>query len=347
MTLETPTAVPTLAESIHAKLQSASAPLKFFEVARGLEKPRKVKAADFQEEIRAALAEDVRLGRAFSHPSGKGGEARYWGRDERQTLREKALALATTPQSLSALKIALGKEIKGTDPAFIDTVLQELIREGRLFEHPPKSSKGLSLFGATQPPPPLPALERARFKKTVDRLAAESRKLLQAAGAEAEDLFEALRMRLRNMGPIETTEQPPASVPASSDVAAAAETPLSSPEPATTAAPEQRGQLESPGLPGSGLEDLILKAVEDTPVVSLADLRREMPREFQGQEFDDTILRLADEQRVVLGQEPNPSHFSDAERAAFVQDGAAVFTTVARRSEATSAASSNPTSQTW
>lgn len=340
MSLETPAAVPTLAESIHTKLQSASAPLKFSEVARGLQKPRKIKAADFQEEIRAALAEDVRLGRVFSHPSGKEAEARYWARDEKQVLRDKALQLAATPQSLSALKIALGKEVKGTDPAFLDGVLQELIREGQLFAHPPKSSKGVPLHGATQPPPPLPVLERARFKKTVDRLAQESRKLLHAAGAEAEDLFEALRLRFKALGPIEKVEPPRASVPAEPPA-------LSSPEPAAAAAPEGRDRLESPGLSSSGLEDLILKAVENTPVVSMSDLRREMPREFQGKEFDDTVLRLADEQRVVLGQEPDPAHLTQAERAAFVQDGAAVFTTVARRSSPAPAPSSEPASQTW
>jgi hypothetical protein len=342
MTLESPAAAPTLTESLHTKLHSASAPLKFSEVARGLTKPRKIKAADFQEEIRSALAEEVRLGRVFSYPSGKGAESRYWGRDEKQVLRDKALELAATPGPLSTLKIKLGKELKGTDAAFIDSVVQELIRDNQLFEHPPKSSKGVVLIGATAPPPPLPVLERARFKKTVDRLALESRKLLHAAGAQAEDLFEALRVRFRNLGPLETAPKPPPAAPAE-----AATSPEQADErPAHDARPSQ-SVAEPPALAGSGLEDLILKAVENTPVVSLADLRREMPREFQGREFDETVLRLADEQRVVLGQEPDPSHLTDAERAGFVQEGAALFATVARRRQASTTPSSNPTHQTW
>src|SRR5262249_29567467 len=113
MTLESPAVEPALADSIHTKFQDASTPLKFSEVIRGLPKPKRTKAADFQEEVRAVLAEEVRLGRAFSYPSGKAGEARYWDRDEKQVLREKALQLAAAPVPASTLKIKLGQEMKG------------------------------------------------------------------------------------------------------------------------------------------------------------------------------------------------------------------------------------------
>src|SRR5262245_10395799 len=87
-----------LAEAIRGRLQGAPAPLKLAEVAKGLPKPKKTTAADFKGEVRAVLEEQVRLGLAFCHPSGKQNEARYWSRDEKHLLRERALDLASNPQ---------------------------------------------------------------------------------------------------------------------------------------------------------------------------------------------------------------------------------------------------------
>src|ERR1700676_1802976 len=117
--LETPAAAAGLADAVHTKLQSAAAPLKLTEVARGLPKPKRTKAAQWQTEVKQVLEEEIRIGRAFGAPSGKQGEMRYWSRDEKQLLREKAVELAASPQPLSALKSKLGKEVKGTDGAFV------------------------------------------------------------------------------------------------------------------------------------------------------------------------------------------------------------------------------------
>jgi hypothetical protein len=340
MTLESPTVAPALADDIHSKLQAASAPLKFAEVVKGLSRPKRIKADDFQEEVRTILAEEVRLGRVFSQPSGKSGEARYWGRDEKQVLRDKTLDLAANPLPIAMLKTKLGQEVKGTDPAFLEPLVRDLIQDGRLFEYPPASRKGQPRFGATAPPPPLPTLERGRFLPTLNRLDTECRKLLHAAGVGPDELVEALRVRLNTLGPLAPAPKPGPAAPESPEVETAAApgsepAALPRPERATAGSVEPRQPpevTEPPSFSGSGIEDLILKAVENAPVVSLADLRREMPREFQGREFDDAILRLADEGQVVISRDADPGRFNDADRAAYVQDGTAVFTTVARRS---------------
>src|SRR4051794_6703389 len=98
--LASPAAKPEVAEAVRAKLQQAPAPLKLADVAKGLPKPRGKKAADLQDEVRKVLDEEVRLGRAFCHPSGKDGAPRYWARDEKQVLRDKAVELAAAPQPL-------------------------------------------------------------------------------------------------------------------------------------------------------------------------------------------------------------------------------------------------------
>ena len=82
--------------------------------------------------------------------------------------------------------------------------------------------------------------------------------------------------------------------------------------------------------PRAELEELILKALAHAPVHSLAELRASMPTEYRGHAFDEAVLRLADEQQVILSQDAVPDQFSDAERAEYVGDGAAIFTTVAK-----------------
>lgn len=274
----------TLVETVREKLLHAAAPLKLADVAKGLPKPRKVKANAFREQLRDAVEDEVRLGNAFRYPSGKNGEPRYWSRDERRLLREKVVELAGTPLERSKLTRALGK---GLDGPFVEGVLRELIAEARLFEHPPKTKKGKARFGSSPPPPPLPALATKPHKAKVEKLAADCRKLLAAAGVEVEELLRTLRVHIGD-----ETRPPPA--------------------------------VETP-------DELILKAVGTAPVVSLADLRREMPREFRGPAFDDAVLRLADQRRVVVSQDADPLSFSDAERAELVRDGEALYTTIASR----------------
>lgn len=311
-TLEPSALASELPAAVHARLKTATGPLKLADLAKGLSRPKKVKVAEFLEDVRKILDEEVRLGRAFSYPSAKGSAVRYWAKDEKQLLRDKAVELAAMPQPLSALKTALGKEVLGTDGAFVEVIVRELIGDDRLFEYPPKSRTSKPLFGATPPPPAPPPLEQEKHKKTVDKLAADCRKLLAAAGVGEEELFRVLRSRLGGSASVS---------PAQTSL------PETHPTPAIVA--EKNGQPRS-DVPE--LDALILKSVELAPVVSLAELRREMPVEFRGRDFDEAVLRLAERQSIIVSQDADPSRFSAAELAELVEDRGNVFTTIMKRS---------------
>lgn len=310
-TLEAPSIAPDIADAVRRKLHEATAPLKLEEVTKGLPKARKVKPAEQLEAVRKVLDEEVRLGKAFRYSSAKNEQPRFWARDEKQVLRDKAVELAVSPQALSALKKALGNEVKGVDGAFVEAVVRELIRDDRLFEHPPRKKNGSPLFGASPPlpsPAPPPPLEQAKHKKAVDKLAESCRKLLAATGVTTEVLLVALRGRLgepsASLSPV-----PPVSVsgmPAKPDV--------------------------DPTRPNPDLDELILKAVAHAPVVSLAELRRELPLEFRGRAFDEAVLRLAEQERVIVSRDADPARFSAMERSDYVQDGGSIFTTIFKRS---------------
>src|SRR5262245_10886677 len=118
--LDSPAATTALDDAVRTRLQGSANPLKLAEVAKGLPKAKKAKAADFQAEVRTILDQFVRQGLAFCYPSAKGGAERYWSRDEKNALRLAAMDLAGTPQTLSGLKTKLGKQTKGTDSVFVE-----------------------------------------------------------------------------------------------------------------------------------------------------------------------------------------------------------------------------------
>ena len=139
--------VPGIEETVRKKLQEAPGPLKLSEVVKGFPNPKKQ-----TEKVRNYLDEEVRHGRAFSYPSGKKEEVRYWVKDEKHLLREKTLEFATNPQSIPALKKYLGLVVKGADGAFVEGVIREMIADDVLFQHP-EQKKGTPLFGSSPPPP--------------------------------------------------------------------------------------------------------------------------------------------------------------------------------------------------
>jgi hypothetical protein len=295
-----------LAEAVRAKLLNAPAPLKLAEVVKGLPKPRKTKPADFRNQVRLVLDEQVRLGQVFISPSGKNGEMRYWSRDERHLLREKALEFASTPQTLAAMKTKLKSEVKGAEPAYVQSVIDELISQKELFDHPAK--KGSRLLGAMPPPPPLPLLEQPKHAKALNKLITDCQKLLAAAHISVEELLQAVQKHL----------QPSPAVKAGAPIAEREAVPPSQATPDV---------LQSPR---AELDELILKALAHAPVHSLAELRASMPAEYRGSAFDEAVLRLADEQQVILSQDALPERFSEAEKVEYVRDGDAVFTTIAK-----------------
>jgi hypothetical protein len=306
---------PPLEELIRAGLQEAPAPLSAREAAKGLPNPRKLKAAELEAEVRKALDGEVSQGLAFSAPSGKKGEARYWSKDEKHLLRERAIELCATPQPLSTLQKQLAQAGTKADAGFSEAVVRELVAEDRLFEHPGRGKKGGPLFGTSQPPPEVPPLEREPHQKKVAQLVKTCRDLMAKAGITADDLLGVIRAQLAADGARSAAEPTKADAPPS--LSAEAAPVLSAPE-----APSARPRVE----------ELILQAVSVTPVLSLADLRREMPPGLQGKAFDEAVLRLADEQRVLLSQDSEPTSFSEAERVGYVRDGLIWFTTIMQRS---------------
>jgi hypothetical protein len=309
--------VPGIEETVRKKLQEAPGPLKLSEVVKGLPKPKKSKKGppvpDLTEEARKILDEEVRLGRAFSYPSGKKEEVRYWAKDEKHLLREKTREFASTPQSIASLKKQLATAVKGADGAFVEAVIREMIGSDVLFQHP-EQKKGTPLFGTSPPPPPPPVLEQVKHQKAVTKLVGDCKKLLAAAGASLDELFRVLQARLS--GTPAANSQAESHVPAGTVRLEEVETPIAS-------------DAASMG-PSDDLKSLILKAVSTAPVLSIADLRKEMPKEYQGRNFDAAVLSLADDGKVILSQDVNPVRFGEAERAEYVQDGETLLTTIAK-----------------
>ncbi len=294
---------PTLSETVRDLLAKSPTPLKLSELVARLPKPlrpRKVRgqpapaAIDYGATVREALDDEARAGRVFRHPSGPQGAERYWDRDEKRAVQEAAVAAATVPKTLAQLKTAAGGSARGAAVGFLDGAIRDLIGEGLLFEHPPRTKAGGPLFAKYAPPPPLPTLERANFKTKVDTLFTNFERLRAGASVSAEELFAALRARL----------QPGATAP-----------------PAVTV--------------GAKLDELILRLVANAgpgSVLSLAELRQQMPVEYQGRVFGEAVLRLAGEERVRVYQDSDPAALSAQERADYVDDGHGhVFKTIARK----------------
>ena len=306
--LATPTTGTGLAEAVRAKLQTASGPLKLAEVVKGLPPQKGVKKAQLEEQVRDLLEEEVRLGAAFAWPSGKKGETRYWSRDERQFLRDRAIESAATPQPMSALKTKLGKEVKGVDGDYVLTLVEELTRDQLLYQHPAKTEKGGPLFGASRARP------LDKHKTALNKLVTDCNKLLTAAGVTVDDLFQALRNGLG----LERSQ------PATAIAAGGANIPAA-----------RNDETQPPARPredAASLEGMILKAVAETPVVSLATLRAEMPKEYQGEAFDAAVLQLADDLKITVSKDADPSRFSEQEAATYVRDGSHLYTTIMARS---------------
>jgi hypothetical protein len=315
-----------LAEAVRAKLLNAPAPLKLAEVVKGLPKPRKTKPADFRNQVRLVLDEQIRLGQVFISPSGKNGEMRYWSRDERHLLREKALEFASTPQTLAAMKTKLKSEVKGVEPAYVQSVIDELISQKELFDYPAK--RGSRLLGATPPPPPLPPLEQPKHAKALNKLITDCQKLLAATNVPVEELLQAVRKHLR---PSPAAE--PGVPSAERETVPPSQPPMGGREtlqPPSAVLPPPRPTPDVLRSPRAELDELILKALAHAPVHSLAELRASMPAEYRGSAFDEAVLRLADEQQVILSQDALPERFSEAEKVEYVRDGDAVFTTIAK-----------------
>ncbi|TXH55098.1 MAG: hypothetical protein E6Q97_09545 [Desulfurellales bacterium] len=77
------------------------------------------------------------------------------------------------------------------------------------------------------------------------------------------------------------------------------------------------------------LSQHILAAVSRVPVLRISDLRRSLPAHARGPVFDRCVLRLADERRVIISQDCDPTSAAGRDPGN-VRDGRAVFTCISR-----------------
>ncbi|MGL4554701.1 MAG: hypothetical protein ACRC33_26340 [Gemmataceae bacterium] len=284
-----------LGETMVEKLKASPHPLTLKEAAKGVPKLKpKEKPAEVEARVRAALDAEVGTARLFTAPSGKAGAARYWGRDERHLLREKAVESAATPQPLAGLVKAVGKDATA-DPAFVDGLLRDLIGDGLLHEH--EGGKKGPLFGASPPPPPVPLLERPANAKELAKVVKAVELLLKKVPATLPDVLAALAAHFTA----------PASAPPA-------------PSPASPSASE------------GDIEGHILDAVEREGTMSLKELRHSMPAGSRGGAFDKAVLGLEDRGRVSLSRDFDSTHFGPEEQAEYVREGDILFTSIAKRS---------------
>lgn len=196
-----------LHEHISQRLAGPS-PVTLADLTKGFTKPRVKRGQprpDSEGSLREAVAEAVREGRAFSHPSGKGGAERYWHRDEAEAVRQAVLAAAGEPRTPAELKRAGATGLK-MDAGFVDGVVRGLIGEDRLFEYPPKTKAGGPRFATAPPPPPAPVLETKKFSGDLGRLVTSFVKLQAKAGVSTDELFAAVRARVGPEGVLTTSQ---------------------------------------------------------------------------------------------------------------------------------------------
>ena len=98
--------------------------------------------------------------------------------------------------------------------------------------------------------------------------------------------------------------------------------------------------FDGPQVPQPEIDDLILKgmhdldsAVDHGASVLLRDLRKHMPAVYRGHDtFDTAVLRLADQDRIVLHRDDHPAGLTEAERDELVRDeNGTYYISIARR----------------
>ncbi len=287
-------------DSLIEALRSAERPLAMNELLKALPKaPAGEKAPAYRDRIEAALAEELRSGRAFSCPSGKAEAVRYWGKDERHYLREKALEVAAKPATLGALAKAVSREVKA-EASYVEGLLRDMIGSEVLYTYPTKG-----LIASSPPPPVLPPLEQGKHPAAVRKLFEGCLKLAAAAGVGLADVLAAVRRQG------EATPASSVAVPASDEAPA-------EPAPAT--------------LADEDIERRILDAVEREGTMSLKELRHQMPEGGRGEAFDRAVLGLEDRKLVSLSRDVDATHFGADEQAEYIREGEILFTSIAKRS---------------
>ena len=253
-------------------------------------------------------------------PSGK--NPRYWVDDEEERVRKTVKEmLAKEPLAESKLATAVNKALpKISSPAAIKNYLQTMRREGLLHERP---GKGKTMLLSLQPYDPLSAI--ILNKATIKSLSAMLAKI-ESLGGGMDDFLQVIRSQMLPSAP--QTPPPVAPQPQLHEL----------PEERQEDAPNRREN--EPPHPASEIDELILKgmhdlnaAVDQGATVLLRDLRRHMPPEYRSHEaFDAAVIRLAEQERIVLHRHDQVSFLTDAERDELVRDqNGTYFTAIAQR----------------
>jgi hypothetical protein len=272
----------------------------------------KLKKNELRQIVESQLLMQGRLFRCS--PSGK--NARYWVHDEEHMIREKVEELLNVePLAEGKLATAVNNALpKISSPAAIKNYIQTMRREGLLHDRPGKAGTKTMLL-SLQPASPFDAisLKRGTLTDLSNALAK-----VESLGGNVDRLLQIIREQLRRPAPAKASPAKPREGEMEHR-----EQPVGYRTSGPVTGAEPRAAMSRPEI-----DELILKgmrdldsAVEYGASVLLRDLRRHMPGEYHGHDtFDVAVLRLADQDRIVLHRDDQPACLTDAERDELVRD---------------------------
>jgi hypothetical protein len=312
--LLTPTHTTEQAEAVLQVFETAAHPITVKEAEKEYSGP-KLKKDELRQLVEGQLLMKGQLFRCS--PAGK--NPRYWVHDEEEKVRETVVELlASEPLAESKLATAVNKALpKVSSTAAIKNYIHSLRQSGQLHERP---GKGKTMLLSLQPYDPLEAITLT--KATINSLYGVLAKV-QALGGGMEQLLQIIRRQLQPVAQQAPTppQDPTTSRPPRGEGADGH---------STTISVRLEGEIEQLIL--KGMHDLN-SAVDQGATVLLRDLRRHMPAIYRSHEtFDPTVIRLAEQERIVLHRHDQPSFLTDAERDELVRDeNGTYFTALAQR----------------
>ncbi len=225
----------------------------------------------------------------------------------------------------SKLAAAVNKALpKISSPAAIKNYIQTMRREGLVHERP---GKGKTVLLSLQAPSPFDAISLKKGTLT-DLLNALAQ--VESLGGTLDSLLQIIHQQLRLSAPSKTLQ------PQQQRIEPERREPPDG-QPADHPAPRF---FDGPQVPQPEIDDLILKgmhdlnsAVDHGASVLLRDLRKHMPAVYRGHDtFDAAVLRLADQDRIVLHRDDHPAGLTEAERDELVRDeNGTYYISIARR----------------
>ena len=222
----------------------------------------------------------------FSPKSAKG-KRRYWDRDISELGRTLIAAALDKkgPQSAADLR----KAAKQLNDADFQSVFQGLIDSRALIEHPPLPKKKSGLFG-NRPPSPEPYLKAIGLQLT------KAVSQLTSANVSREELHRALVQLVEATG-----------------------------VPFSATSPERNGELprRGPVVDLVSLMKRIEPAAENGALVAARELRR--AANLEKPQFDQAVLDLARQGRLMLHRHDFAAGLSTSERDELVTDGAGTY----------------------